>query len=84
MAVRNARSPEEQVQLDQLQAEVSHLDRRIEQLVSTQESSVEQERQRKQLLGRRQEVQEQLDALHRQLQKKYGIREGAIYPLEQI
>src|SRR5262249_55878851 len=82
-AARRKRRPHERQPQTQPRARLDHLDRRL-QAVPLSPSTPEPEKQRQELLAHKRQALDALHALMQQLEHKYGVGEGQLFPLAQV
>jgi tetratricopeptide (TPR) repeat protein len=83
LAARLRRTPAERQRQTELLARLDHLDRRLQALAGPKPAP-DHEQQRKDLLTQQRHALDALHALAKELERKYGVGEGQVYPLAQI
>jgi CHAT domain-containing protein/tetratricopeptide (TPR) repeat protein len=79
LSARLRRPPAEQAKQAELSARVQRLDHLIEKTLTAKERTPAQEQQRKDLLTQRRQVQDELDAFARHVERTYGPVAGQVF-----
>jgi CHAT domain-containing protein/Flp pilus assembly protein TadD len=84
LSARLRRPAVEQARQIKLSNQLDRLDQQLERIIAAKEPTPEQEQQRKDLLTRRRQAQDELDSLTAELEKKYGPTAGQVFPRQEI